>query len=432
MSLKPVSSNTTSCSRCLRPLGAFAFLLALAPSAWAQTEAHGASEIELTLRVCRAGPATLTARAERGLGAAEVHAIEPAQNPSFVLTHQQALSGPTDRETIVGAQIPFSISGRRGLLREAARAKQRASEARARADLFEMALDFREAFALAVVEHERAFVMAQHQQALEVLARALEQLTTRGETAAYDVRRHQAEVRLHARALAGARARAEVAHRRLSRWLDGPTGGPWSSAELAQTRLVPQQASQHPEIAVLRGTSRAAGLEGDAARRRWLPEPEVFAGYRQVASGAETGHGLSLGLQFPLTFFEHGQGAATRARAEQQLADARADRLERELSSELAAAVASLAPLEAALTQAELNVAETEQLEQSARVLYSAGEASITELLDAYRTGENAALDRLVALEDLLAARLAVMRAAGKQFQPELDRTCGADEKATR
>ncbi|HEU5075018.1 MAG TPA: TolC family protein [Polyangiaceae bacterium] len=371
-------------------------------------------------------------RAERALGAAEVEAIEPAQNPSLVLTHQQTLHGPTDRETVVGVELPFSISGRRGVLRDAARARQHAIDARARIDLFETALDFREAFALAVVEHERSMVMAQQQKSLEALARALEQLTARGEIAQYDVARHRAEVRLHARALASARARAGAAHRRLSRWLGEPMQAPPSTAALARTRLVPEQITQHPKLAMLRETSRAAGLESAAARRRWIPDPGVFAGYRQVASGAETGHGVSVGLQFPLTISEHGQGASSRARAEQQLADAHASRLERELAQELSVAVASLRALEAALEQAEAGVADTERLEQSAAALYSAGEASITELLDAYRTRENAALDRLVALEELLAARLAVMRAAGKQFEPELDAICGSQKEQVR
>jgi outer membrane protein TolC len=56
--------------------------------------------------------------------------------------------------------------------------------------------------------------------------------------------------------------------------------------------------------------------------------------------------------------------------------------------------------------------------------LYSAGEASIAEVLDAYRTAEDAQLDRLAVLEDLVAARLDAMRASGTQFDPELDVAC--------
>jgi outer membrane protein, heavy metal efflux system len=424
--------NTTARSYAAPAAGVAAALLFLAPEA-AQAQTQRAAEVELTLRVCRSGPGVQTARAERGVGAAEVGAIEPLQNPSLVVEHQQNLSGVNERETIIGAEIPLVLSGRRGLLRDAARARQRVSEARASADLLATAIDFRTAFALAVVEHERAAVMQEHQKALEDLSNALQQLTARGETAAYDVRRHQAEVRLHARSLAAARARAEAAQRRLAYWLDGPADAALlTTAGLARAPMAASQKNQHPEVMALRGTAQAAGLESDAARRRWVPEPEVFAGYRQIAAGDLTGHGIALGLKLPLTFFEHGQGASAKARAERSLAEARADRLERELDRELAAASGSLRALEAALQQAEQNVAETEKLKESARVLYGAGEASITELLDAYRTGESAALDRLTALEELLAARLAVMRAAGKQFDPELDASCGSQGKAVR
>jgi outer membrane protein, heavy metal efflux system len=426
------SRNTTARSYVVPCLGLAAVVFFLAPGA-ARAQTQRAPEVELTLRVCRSGPGASTARAERGVGASELGAIEPLQNPSLVIEHQQTLSGPSERETVIGAEIPLVLSGRRGLLRDAARARQRVSDARASADLLGTALDFRTAFALAVVEQERAAVMQEQQKALEELSTALQQLTARGEAAAYDVRRHQAEVRLHARSLAAARARAQTAQRRLAHWLDEPTDAALlTSAGLAQAPVTPNQKNQHPEVTALRGTAQAASFESDAARRRWLPEPEIFAGYRQVAAGDVTGHGVALGLKLPLTFFEHGQGASTKARAEQRLAEARADRLERELDRELGAASASLQALEAALQQAQQNVAETAKLKESARILYGAGEASITELLDAYRTGESAALDRLTALEELLAARLAVMRAAGKQFVPELDASCGSQGNAVR
>jgi cobalt-zinc-cadmium efflux system outer membrane protein len=406
--------------------------LLLAPEVRAQTS-NSLTEGELTLRVCRTGPAALTARAERALGASEVGAIEPLRNPVLVVEHQQTLRGFTDRETIVGAQVLLPISGRRGLLRDAAEARERASNARADADLLETALEFRAAFELAVLEHERVVVMQAQQKELEDLSSALKQLNAHGEAAAYDVRRHETELRLHGRALAAARVRAETTRRRLLRWLDEPLEPSLLRTAVLERRALPAaRVNQHPEVLALRSTARAADLESDAARRRWVPEPEVFAGYRQIAQDDQTGHGLSLGLSLPLTFLDYGQGASARARAERALAEARAGRLERELDREVSAAGAGLPALEAALREAEQSVAAAEQLRQSARTLYEAGEASMTELLDAYRTSENAALDRLTALEELLGARLDLMRAAGKQFDPSLDASCANQGKTER
>src|SRR5688572_29770840 len=88
-------------------------------------------------------------------------------------------------------------------------ARAPANPDRAELDLLQTALDFREAYALAVVDHERAAVMQAHQEALEELSVALRQLSKSGETAAYDVKQHEVEVRLHSRALTGTLARAE-------------------------------------------------------------------------------------------------------------------------------------------------------------------------------------------------------------------------------
>jgi outer membrane protein TolC len=277
-----------------------------------------------------------------------------------------------------------------------------------------------------VIERERATIMQQHQQALESLAAALQQLTARGEAATYDVRRHQAEVQLHARLLGAAHARASAAELRLAYWLGTPVG----SASLASSALLlaplsAQSAGPHPEVVALQGMAEAAASERRAASRRWIPEPELFAGYRQIAAGDQVGHGLSVGFTVPLTFLEHGQGAAARAQAERTAADARARRLSRQLDIERAAATASLRSLKAVLARAEQTALEVQQLKESARLLYAAGESSISELLDAYRTSESASLDRITALDELLSARLAVMRAAGRQFDAELDASCG-------
>jgi outer membrane protein TolC len=56
--------------------------------------------------------------------------------------------------------------------------------------------------------------------------------------------------------------------------------------------------------------------------------------------------------------------------------------------------------------------------------LYAAGEASLTELLDACRVAEEAQLMRLDLVQDIALTRLAVMRAAGSQLDATLDREC--------
>ncbi|MBW2525867.1 MAG: TolC family protein [Deltaproteobacteria bacterium] len=143
------------------------------------------------------------------------------------------------------------------------------------------------------------------------------------------------------------------------------------------------------------------------------------------------GHGLALGLTVPLTFFDHGQGEARRARAGQRLAEARAAQLERTASAELQATLSRLLILEAGLADLQEAERDAVQLQGMAIRLYAADEANITELLDAYRATEEAQLARIDLIEEIASARLAVMAASGKQFDAELDRVC-ADPQPRR
>lgn len=152
---------------------------------------------------------------------------------------------------------------------------------------------------------------------------------------------------------------------------------------------------------------------------------KVFAGYRQLRTSLEAGHGVSLGLTVPVTFFDHGQGDGARASAAQDLALASAARLRREQDAELGAAAVLLAGLKGALASAEKAALQATEVEAKARLLYAAGEASITELLEAFRSTEEALLARLAIVEDIAMARLRAMRAAGSLFHATLDGTCG-------
>lgn len=71
-------------------------------------------------------------------------------------------------------------------------------------------------------------------------------------------------------------------------------------------------------------------------------------------------------------------------------------------------------------------VAEAASLQTMSVTLYTAGEATLTELLDAYGAAEQARLARIELAEEIARARLARMRAAGTLFQPALDQACGA------
>jgi len=396
--------------------------------------AHGVTALDersATALVCTEGPSANVARAERSRGKAEVAAADVLPNPSLIAEHQSDLAGRDEHETVIGVSVPLGIGGRRFIRQNAAEARQMQADAQAESTLFAAALAFRTAYAGLVLDQARVVVLEGLQQALDDLGRNLEGLAKGGESADYELLRLESQARIHRRQLRSLRARVAASKARLEAWVERPidtagsgvdqlAGGPQLATRAAASSGLPG-----PRVRGFHAAARASGLEADAAKRRWVPDIELFGGYRHVTSpDAPAGHGLAVGLTVPLTFFDHGQGDARRARAEQQLAAAKAGQLERATTAELGAALSRLRILEGGLAELEHAGRDAGALQGMAIRLYAADEANITELLDAYRATEEARLSWLDLVEEIVGARLAMMRASGKQFDADLDRVC--------
>ncbi|WP_437964123.1 TolC family protein [Sorangium sp. So ce260] len=416
-------------------------LVAWMAAASSSLAASPLDEVAATRRVCAEGPAAAAARAEWLRGEAAVTAAGVLPNPSLSVQHQRTLSGPAESETVVGLSVPLGLGGQRFVLQDAARALRDQALSEAHATRFDAALAFREAYVAAAVEEARLAVLARQQAALDALSGTVERLARGGESASYDLLRQRTQARVHGRLLASARARTAASRALLEAWTGeevtlppeglakiagGPAGRAATSAQRGATPAPPR-------IRGLEAAARARGLEAEAARRRWVPDVEVFAGYRALSGAAqETGHGLSLGLTVPLTLFDHGQGDAARADAEQAVAQAAAAGLKRDSAARARAAAARLGILEAGIAEIERAVAEAAALEGQAGRLYAAGEASIAELLDALRAAEEAQLARIDLMEEIALTRLAWMRATGTMLDATLDHACGDAAGGTR
>jgi cobalt-zinc-cadmium efflux system outer membrane protein len=394
-------------------------------------------EVSGARRVCEVGPAAAIARAQRLRGDAAVTAADVLPNPSLQAQHQQQLEGVPERETIVGLTVTLPVSGRRGLLQDAARARREQALADANATSFESALAFREAFAAAVLDEARLAALNEQQAALDKLAATVEGLAKGGESAGYDLLRQQSQVRIHRVAVASARARADASRALLEAWTgEAVTLPAVRLADLAGGATTPPvtpgtaataTAPEHPRVASLEAGARASALEAEAARRRWIPDLQVFAGYRTLTDATGiTSHGISLQLTVPLTMFDHGQAEAAQADADHAVAKAAAGSLKAENAARAKGSARKLETLEASAADADQTVTDAAVLVTKAIKLYAAGEASITELLDAHRAAEEARLSRIDLAEEVALARLARMRAAGSQRDAALDKACGS------
>ena len=382
-------------------------------------------ELDGVRSICRSGAHSAVARAQRAQGDAAVSAAHVLPNPSLVVEHQRSLSGATDRETVLGVSLPLGISGRRWLLQDAAEARRKQSALAAAAGLFEAALSFREAYVVAAVAEARVVVLAKNQSDLDALTAALQKLAQGGEAARYDQLRQATSSSMHRQALKSARAAAELARAQLRAWLDHEVTLPNDAVGALTTRQpAHREFADTAEVRELEAQGRADELEARAARRRAVPDIALFGGYRAVAAGSETGQGVSLSLEVPITLFDHGQGEALRASSDAELARAAAQRLRMRQQAIVRGSRASLALLESSLPEAQAASHDAVTVRQQATQLYAAGEASITELLEAHRSAEEAQLATLSLAEHVALTRLQLMRASGTMFDAELDRQC--------
>jgi outer membrane protein, heavy metal efflux system len=395
--------------------------------------AAGADEIEGTRRVCARGPVTRLVDAQRARAEAGVAAAAVLPNPELIVEHQRTLKGPSEQETTVGIALPLGIGGRRFLLQDAAAARRDQASAEGRATLFEHALGYREAYAAALLDQERLAILEEQQRALDALTATIAALAKRGERAGYDLLRQRTQAQAHRQRVSSMRGRAGSSRAAVEAWTGEPVtlartdlatlaGGAQASA--VATRSEASGASA--KLKALEAAARASAIDVRAAHRRWVPDLRVFVGYRAVSGAApETGHGVSLGVTVPITFFDHGQGEAAQADAERRYFEAQATTTRLEVGARAKAAASRLRALEGGAAELERIAADAAALEEKARQLYAAGEFSMTDLLDAFRAGEEARLARIDAYEELVSSRLALMRARGSLFHPLLDRVCG-------
>lgn len=403
-------------------------LLASARTALAQSSPEAAAVV----RLCATGPDAAVARAVRAEGAAGVDAAGVLPNPSLVLQHQQTVEGPQDRETMVALSVPLGLGGRRFLRQDAAEARRAASDASGDALLVEAAIDAQEVLAAATLDRRRAQVLADHQRALEALDAVLEGLTRGGEAARLDRTRQRVQARLHRSRLEEAEARAAASAELARGWLGVAPEAVDEPSLLAPTAPAAPASTRPPHLVALAAEADASRIDADVARRGWVPELDVYAGYRNVDAGGGIGHGLTFGLTVPLTVFDHGQGDAARARAAEGVTRARLAGEEARIQRAERSAATRLARLLATAGEVRSAEADAAEVARATRELYVAGEAPWTELFAAYQAHEEAQLAWLDRLEAVAAARVALARVRGALLDPALERACLAAARGER
>jgi outer membrane protein TolC len=363
--------------------------------------ASGAQTLSLTesqalARLSAESPRVQAVRAAVDVARAEVLSAARWPNPR-VTFNREAVSGITENMLMVAQLLP--VAGRRRFEVNAASARVDAATNRADDAVRRLRADLRLAFTDLWVSQTRERELARSRDQLRELADVLGRRESAGEAAGFDRLRAEREViDVDADRAAAATERTQAqgivasffAAAPAVTLIDAVRPEPAPVMLPSVDELVARAEMVRGELTALQKEFDAASLLEQAARRRRVPEPEIVGGTKSSNSGTgDIGSIISVHVNVPL--FDRGgpERAAAQARAFQVRAEADALRLS--LRTQIAAWRSALIERRSVAEQYRTaSAATSEEVSRIAQVSYEAGEGSILELLDAYRTTSTA------------------------------------------
>jgi outer membrane protein, heavy metal efflux system len=378
------------------------------------------SEAEALARLSAESPRVRAIRSAIAIARAEALVAARWPNPRLTF-NRESVAGITENMFLVTQPLP--VTGRRGLEIDASSALVAASEQRADEEIRQLRAAVRRAYGDLVAAQLRETEIAASRDRMRGLAEILARREAAGEAAGYDRLRAEREVFEIEADLTTAgvdRARAQAALGALfepstdATTLVAANPQPLSSAPIPTVEeLLTNAESKLPELLALRRDVESAEFASRAAARRSVPEPEVVAGTKSSnVSGGDVGSVLSVHFAVPL--FDRARPELALAQAHRAQAEARIAAVQSVLRAEMAALRAVAVDRRQAADRYRVSTeSSARQLERIAQVSYDAGERTILELLDAYRSSEASRL------------RQVTLDAAVRQAEIELELVSG-------
>ena len=376
------------------------FLVCAAAAAFTMTGIASAqsvtlSESDVLAQLSIENPRVHAARAGVDVMRADVLAAARLPNPR-VTYNREAVAGVSENMVMVSQPLP--VTGRRRFDVGAAMARVEASSLRAEAQIRRIRADVRLAYTDLWEAQERERELTRSRDRLNELAGILGKREAAGDAAGFDRLRADREVTDvdASRGLASAdRAQAQAT---LASFLTAPRLNSIEAVRPATTspmlptvdELMARAEQSRGDLLALARELDAAGFAEQAAARRAIPEPEVVAGTKTSnAVGGDVGSILSVHVSIPL--FDRARPERALAQARGRQARAEADVLRQTIRAQIASWRAAVVERRAVAERHRATLATGPgAIERIAQVSYDAGERSILELLDAFRTASTA------------------------------------------
>ena len=361
------------------------------------------TESQLLAQLAPETPQVQVARA--GVDVARAESLLAGRWPNPRVTYnREAVAGITEDMVMVSQLLP--ITGTRRWEISAAAARVDAATSRADGRLRRLRADLRLAFTDLWEAQTRERELARSLDQLRDLAGVLNRREAAGEAAGFDTLRADREVISVEADRAGAAADRGRAQAIVASFLATARAAAIEAVRDDPVRrelptvddLIVIAERSHGELVALERELDAAAFTERAAARRSIPQPEIVAGTKSsTAGGGDMGSIIGVHVAVPLFDRARAERAAAQARSRQLRAESEAFR--RTLRAQVTAWHATVTERRAIADRFRAAIATgVDQIERIAQVSYEAGEGSILELLDAYRTALSART-RLVALD---------------------------------
>jgi len=315
-------------------------------------------------------------------------------NPVFAFSRDRlGMAGGDITERSVQISQTLDLSGRRSLRLDAANQRLDAEKLDGRTRRLNAIAEVRRAFAETLHRDQIQSALGLWLTRIEEASKVIAKLAKSGEVSGYDRRRIEREAQT-------ARARLSVAQADTARsreTLAVLTGKKRDEVMHLFGDLLPDSTPslnefqarlrQRPDLESLLAQTEAFERERQVAQRGWVPDLTVGIGQKTLEEPTRSGSGAIIGVSFSIPLFDRSQAAQQRSQAKVQTTRSEHAIALSKAEAELRGAWHQADELRKAVLAYRLEVSNgTQNLSGIAEVAYRAGEASLLELLDAYRT----------------------------------------------
>ena len=354
-------------------------------------------------------PAIAAAEAEVAAASGVRRQAGIVDNPKIAWVREDPEIVPRQDTFVLNWRLPFD--GRRHRM-DAADAAIDASSSELEATRLRIRLEMRSLFASWYIAAQREAVLQANLDRTRRLSVRMQARAQEGESSGLEARRLELEVEVLGLEAAAARAEARARRSAAASWSALVTG----DVEPARPPLPTPPSS--PDIGDRSDIRALSYLEVAAESRhqlqkRVLEPPAIRLGWTEIADGVRSFDGPVLGIAWPLPLFDRNQGRREAASAEVSRAHFELEVAKKRALEHSQAALASYTEFHAIVVRGAASEADSDVVDTMLAV-FEAGEASLTDVLDALRATVDVRMARIETLAHALAAERELESALGR------------------